>query len=205
MMSRTSTSHRITRTEARALSSATRQEIVDALMSAGPCTVARLAELLGRRPDALYFHIRALERVGLIKSDSQAGTGRETAAVYRLPGPTVKLDYDTTPRKDICRVVRNAVKLSLREFERACLNERYAGEGADRRVWGGRITGWVSADQLAHINRLLAELHETLRSGGPGAGRTAVSLGFLLAPSGFGERVRKPGNRSRVRTKERGH
>ncbi|MBS0189688.1 MAG: helix-turn-helix domain-containing protein [Phycisphaerales bacterium] len=197
------TFHPLSRTETRALTSATRQEIVDAITSAGPCTVARLAQLLGRRPDGLYFHVRALERVGLVRSDSESGQGRRAAAVYRLPGPAVKLDYQSTPRKDLCRVVRHALKLSLREFERECLSGRDPGRGASRHLWGGRLMGWVDASQLARVNTLLEELHAVLRAGRPGPGRKAVSLGFLLAPSGLGERVR--GTSKSIRTKERGH
>lgn len=181
----------------RALASATRQEIVDVLSSAGPCTVAQLADLLGRRPDALYFHLRTLERVGLVRqsAESQAGAG----VTYELPGPAVRLDYDATPRPDLARVVRHALKLSLREFERECLAKRPIGEGASRILWGGRVMGWVNDQELAQVNALIEELHSVLRKGRPGANRRAISLGFLLAPSGQGERSRvskKSGQRS---------
>lgn len=173
----------------RALASATRQEIVDVLSSAGPCTVVRLASLLGRRPDALYFHLRVLERVGLIRQQlvpQQDSNG----AVYELPGSTVRLDYTVAPRTDLALVVRHALKLSLREFERECLANRSIGKDGARALWGGRVMGWVNTAELRHINALIEELHAVLRKGRPGANRRAISLGFLLAPSGQGERSR---------------
>lgn len=173
----------------RALASATRQEIVDALSSAGPCTVVRLASLLGRRPDALYFHLRALERVGLIRQQD-ASEQESNGAVYELPGATVRLDYTAAPRTDLARVVRHALKLSLREFERECLANRSIGEDGSRTLWGGRVMGWVNAAELARINALIEELHSVLRKGRPGPNRRAISVGFLLAPSGQGERSR---------------
>ncbi len=181
----------------RALASATRQEIVDALASAGPCTVARLADLLGRRPDALYFHLRALERVGLVLVKSEEKNGHHTAVVYAIPGSAVRLDYEAGPRPDLARIVRHALRLSLREFERECLAKRPIGEGPARRLWGGRVMGWVTDAQLARINALLHELHSILREARPGEGRQAMSLGFLLAPSGFGERARVTKPRSK--------
>ncbi|MBX3390245.1 MAG: helix-turn-helix transcriptional regulator [Phycisphaeraceae bacterium] len=176
---------------ARALASATRQEIVDALSSAGPSTVARLADLLGRRPDALYFHLRALERVGLVRQRQQQPEDASNGVVYELPASSVKLDYRSAPRTDLVRVVRNALKLSLREFERECLAARSPGPDGCRVLWGGRVMGWVNETDLASINSLLDSLHSVLRRGRPGPNRRAVSLGFLLAPSGFGERSRK--------------
>lgn len=172
----------------RALGSATRQEIVDALASAGPSTVARLADLLGRRPDALYFHLRALERVGLVRQQSQTDPG--AGVIYQLPGSAIKLDYTAAPRTELVRVVRNAIKLSLREFERECLADRSIGNDDRRILWGGRVMGWVNQDDLAQINGHVEALHAILRSGRPGPDRRAISLGFLLAPSGFGERSR---------------
>ncbi|MBL8875741.1 MAG: helix-turn-helix transcriptional regulator [Phycisphaerae bacterium] len=172
----------------RALASATRQEIVDTLASAGPCTVVRLADLLGRKPDALYFHLRALARVGLVREQHTPDAGG--AAVFELPAPSVQLDYAAAPRPDLARVVRNALKLSLREFERECLAGRGIGREGRRILWGGRATGWVNDAQLADINSLIDAIHRTLRRGGPGPGRRAIALGFLLAPSGFGERSR---------------
>jgi DNA-binding transcriptional ArsR family regulator len=170
----------------RALSSATRQEIVDVLAGSGPLTVARLAELLGRRPDALYFHVRTLQRAGLVREQPAADRG---AAVFRVPEP-VRLDYDRGARRAIARVVRLALRLAQREYERECLAKRPVGSGGRRILWGGRVMGWVAPRDLARVNALLAELHAVLRRGRPGPGRRAISLGFLLAPAGFGDRVR---------------
>src|SRR5262245_58220133 len=121
----------------RALTAATRQEIVDALAGAGALTVARLAALLGRRPDALYFHIRVLLRAGLLveRLPGAAANGAatrkngRTAAVYDLPARPVRLDYESAPRPDLARVVRLALRLAQREFERECLSGRPAGAG----------------------------------------------------------------------------
>lgn len=182
---------RVSETKAlRALASATRQEIVDALTSSGPVTIAELARLLGRRPDALYFHIRALQRAGLVvEGESRRVRGRATA-VYDVAGP-IRLDYANGSRSELARIVRQAIGLSQREFERACRGGRPVGDGPTRTLWGGRVMGWVSAAELARVNALISELHAVLRRSRPGRGRTAISVGFLLAPAGFGERHRR--------------
>lgn len=175
---------------ARVLASATRQEIVDVLASAGPCTVARLAGLLGRTADGLYFHLRALLRAGLVREVSADPSAGRAGAVYGLPPGGVRLDYSDAPRADLARVVRLAINLSVREFERECLAGRPVGMGPRRRLWGGRVVGWLSPPELARANALVKELNSLFRAGRPGKGRVPMSLGFLLAPSGRGERVR---------------
>ena len=179
----------------RALASTTRQQIVDVLASTGAGTVARLGELLCRPPDALYFHLRVLERAGLVISRPSTGRG---GVVYSIPGGAVRLDYELASRAGVARVVRHALALALREFERECLASRPIGRGSKRVLWAGRVMGWVSAKQLARVNALLAELHEILSRGRPGRGRRAMSLGFSLAPAGRAERVRSPARRTRA-------
>ncbi len=173
----------------RALAAGTRQEIVDVLTSSGPVTVAELGRLLGRRPDALYFHLHVLERAGLVvRSEPQAGGGR-AGAVFAVAAP-IRLDYRRGARRELARVVRHALRLSLREFERECLAQRPVGSEPRRRLWGGRAMGWVSPRELERINALLRELRLILRTGRPGPGRQAMALGFLLAPAACGDRRR---------------
>jgi len=49
----------------RALASPLRHEIGDRLAANGPMTIAALARALGRRPTAIYHHVKKLEAVGL--------------------------------------------------------------------------------------------------------------------------------------------
>jgi DNA-binding transcriptional ArsR family regulator len=184
----------------RALAAGTRQEIVDVLTSSGPATVAQLGRLLGRRPDALYFHLKVLERAGLVvRREPDTGSGRATA-VFAVP-VLIRLDYRRGSRRELARVVRHAVRLSQREFEHECVAGRPVGSGRRRRLWGGRVMGWVAARELERVNALLHELHEVLRSGRPGPGRQAMALGFLLAPAGLGDRRRATKRAGKDRSK----
>ena len=65
------------------LASPVRQDILDTVAAAGPCSVADLARLLGMPADGLYYHIRSLSLAGLLKLTSAKGKrGRGEA---RLP------------------------------------------------------------------------------------------------------------------------
>lgn len=173
----------------RALAAGTRQEIVDVLTSSGPITVAELARLLGRRPDALYFHLNVLVRAGLVERCATQPSGGRATAVFAVPA-AIRLDYQRGSRRELARVVRHALRLAQREFERECLAARPVGSRRRRRLWGGRVMGWVTPHELERINTLLRELHDVLRSGRPGPGRQALAFGFLLAPAGGGDRRR---------------
>ena len=184
----------------RALAAGTRQEIVDVLTSSGPVTVAQLGRLLGRRPDALYFHLRVLEHAELVvRREPDAGGGR-AAAVFAVPA-TIRLDYRGGSRCELARVVRHALRLSQREFEQECLSQRPVGSERRRRLCGGRVMGWVTPRELERVNELLRELREVLSNGRPGPGRQAMAFGFLLAPAGSGDRRRAPGKSGKDRRK----
>lgn len=173
----------------RALAAGTRQEIVDVLTSSGPLTVAELGRLLGRRPDALYFHLNVLARAGLVVRRAAEAEGGRATAVFAVPA-AIRLDYRRGSRRELARVVRHALRLAQREFEHECLAERPVGSKRRRRLWGGRVMGWVTPRELERVNTLLRELREVLQSGRPAPGRQAMALGFLLAPAGRGDRRR---------------
>lgn len=171
----------------RALSSPIRQEIVDAVVAAGPCTIAALAQHLGRAPDSLYFHVRRLLAVGLLIERDAARRGRHVAAVYDVPGRPMRIAYDgrlskPAGRRSINAVVQGAIRLGSRDFARAVESGTSRTSGAARDLWGGRSKGWLSDADLAELNTLVERASEILRAGRPGKGRRPISLTFVLAP-----------------------
>ena len=48
--------------------------------------IAELAEDLGRAPDSLYYHMRVLQRVGLVVPRGTRGEGVREEALYATPG-----------------------------------------------------------------------------------------------------------------------
>lgn len=170
--------------QVRALVSPVRQELIDALESAGPCTMARLGELLGRRPDGLYFHIRQLIRVGLIVEREPHREGRHVSAVYDLPGRPVRLRYAApASAKDLAAVVAAALRTGSREFA-AGVRGHLRG-GADEPpagLWGARAKGWLTDGETAEVRRLLSAAMTILRRGAPREGTRPVSLSLALAP-----------------------
>jgi DNA-binding transcriptional ArsR family regulator len=179
--------------QVRALISPTRQEIVDVLEAAGPCSIARLAELLHRPPDSLYFHVRRLLKVGLIIETERHKQGRHVFAVYDVMARPLTLAYEPPVRPiDVIQVVTAAVRLGIRDFRRSFDPPTAADRavtGGTRQVWGGRAKGWVSPKQLAQVNHLISQLLAIVRAGEPAVGAKAISFSFVLAPASSSKRL----------------
>ncbi|MEA1013725.1 hypothetical protein [Sphingosinicella sp. LY1275] len=74
------------------------------------------------------------------------------------------------------------LQVAGRDFDEAMLRNGVVVEGAQRELWASRNKGWLSADDLEEVNRLLERLSE-LSSQPKVSGREhLMSLAFVLAP-----------------------
>src|SRR5947207_2203654 len=171
----------------RALASPVRQEIVDALAAMGPLSVATLAHSLGRAPNAIYFHIRKLERLGLlVRLAGAAGRGRPSVS-YDVPGRPMTLAYQPdqpTTRQPMGKLVRAMLSTATRIFVRAYSPDVAVVAGAERNLWASRSRCWLSPRELTEVNRHLRALVVLLNqtSGAPAGDRQLMELTFVLAP-----------------------
>lgn len=165
-----------------ALISPVRQEIVDAVAAAGPCTMARLGELLGRRADTLYYHVTELVKVGLLVEVGRERTGKRFGAVYDVPGRPLVIDYEAAGTAGVGRVIAAAIRLGARDFSRALSSGTAVTKGERRNLRGGRVKGWVRPQDLPELNRLLERMTEMLQEGKPREGAQAQSLTYVLTP-----------------------
>ena len=159
---------------------------MDALESAGPCSVRELAALLGRRPDALYYHIRVLREVGLLAQFSPEEDGERGATVDVMFRP-LQLHYelgDRSNRDGVCRVVGAMARSAQRNFRRAFRPGVAEVAGTARDLWAGRCQGWLSEEDMHEVNRLLNRLLSILRARQAPTRRGAKrrEITFILAP-----------------------
>jgi helix-turn-helix protein len=168
-----------------ALASPLRQEIVDVVTAAGPCSIARMAAALGRPADRLYFHVRQLEAVGLLHHNGTVGNGRSSAALYDVPGRPLRIRYDRCDKarvRAIGAVQDGALRLARRDIRRAMGSPSSVVTGPLRDTWGGRSRGWVTPPQLRRLNRLIEQMINLVRSGDARSGAKPVAFTFVLAP-----------------------
>src|SRR6266850_1610660 len=77
----------------RSIASPARQAILDALESLGPSSADELSDVLDRPRDRLYYHLKLLQRCGLvIRSRGRSEAGRLSAR-FDLRGRPTQLRY----------------------------------------------------------------------------------------------------------------
>lgn len=182
-----------------ALGSPARQEIVDGLQALGPCSIALLAESLGRAPDSLYYHVRKLERVGLVVQRGTQGAGVREEALYDTPGRMV-IDHEpgtARERRRLAGLVSSALRMSGRELGAALDSGRAVyRRGARRNAWGARVKAWLTPTELAAARAHLEALSQLFARAHKRPGAALHSLTFVLAPL-------VPSSRSPVRERTR--
>ncbi len=173
--------------QVRALRSPVRQEIVDAVAAEGPCTVAQLGAQLGRAPDALYYHIRSLARLGLLVERDTGGNGRR-AAILDVPARPMRIRYrpeDPAQARALQQLAGAMLRLTARDFRAGLASPDAVPEGPRRNLWAARAKGRLSPARLARLTALLSEAASIVAGGSrraPRDGSPLIALTFVLTP-----------------------
>ena len=120
------------------LAAAPRQEIVDVLVKMGDVSVAELAAALSRPADALYFHLRALTRAGLVENVGYRSLAGRKEAIYRTVAPEFRLHYqpeNSANRQAISAIVGSMLRLAMRDFSRSFQAGNVVVSGTKRELW----------------------------------------------------------------------
>jgi len=186
-----------------ALTAAARQEIVDMLEQMGTVSVAELAASLGRPADALYFHLRALIRAGLVRLAGHRTRSGRKEALYRTVQAELQLGYepkDAANRRAIAGIAASMLRLASRDFRRSFEAGQVVVSGAQRELWAWRKVGRLSRAKLAQVNRRMRDLAQDV-SAPHGRGRL-YGVTVILTPLDH----RNGGNTrpTRTRTSARG-
>lgn len=173
--------------ELHALGTVVRQEIIDVVRHLPSFSVSDVAREMGRPADALYFHMRILEKAGLIVADGERVTARRPETVYhcREPGAQVMLDYgsgDARAAKAALSAVRALLRAAVDDFETGRASEKAVMQGPERNLWAGRNVAWLDRQDLREVNSLLGRLSEIMgQPRKPGHDQLCV-LSYSLAP-----------------------
>lgn len=180
------------RPQLRTLANATRQELLDLLVRSGPASAAALARWTGRPADGLYYHLRELERVGLIQEDGQeAGPGRKGVR-YRAAHREPAIRHETGPRgnsRDVSAIVGSMLRLGVRDFRRAAAIPGVRTSEPGRELWAMRVTGRLTPADLRQVNRRMRGLRDSV--GRAGAKGDLYAITILLTPLGRQRKSRK--------------
>jgi DNA-binding transcriptional ArsR family regulator len=180
-------------TQLKALIAAARQEVIDVLSQMGTVSVSELAAAMNRPPDALYFHLRALLRAGLVRRVRFRSSGRKKDALYRTAAPELRLAYEPTKRgnrKALSRIVASMLRLGIRDFTGALKAGNAVVSGRYRELWALRKTGWLSLAEIGNVNRSISKLTGQFSAHGRGGRLYAITI--LITPLDHRNKRGKP-------------
>lgn len=152
------------------------------LENSPPLATAELARRLGRRPDTLYHHLRALQHAGLVEPEAQASTGGRPGMAWRLKKQQpLRLSATAMSRSHASgadRIVGTLARACVRDFRRAM---RTAAAGAGPHPSAHRSSVWLTAAERRELEEDLRQLVARLRSREPDGRRSPYVLTSVLA------------------------
>ena len=182
------------RSQLRTLISPLRQEILDLLARTGPASAAELGRLIRRAPDGLYYHLRALERAGLVSLADTRRRGGRAEAVYRSTHAQPAVRHDAVPNgnsTEVAAIVASMLRLGIRDFRRAAMAGDARTRGSRRDLWALRVTGWLTPAEVETVNRRMRALRDAV--GKPRSEGRLYGITILLTP--LDHRARRPRRR----------
>ena len=163
-----------------ALGSPHRLEIVSALADAGQASIAELAHRLGRTPHSLYYHVRLLERAGVLVLADTRRSGRRDERVWKLAGDRILVGATPESPRSIemaAKAADSMLRLTSRELRAAIGRTRPEAIGL-------RMKGRLGKSAVRRVRRLVKELEEIFRNSKSEAPARVYALTVVLTPSG---------------------
>lgn len=124
-------SHTLNEAQLTALASPVRNEVFARLCALREASVGDVARSLGRKPEAVHYHMKALVAVGLARESFKRPGVKKPEVVYEPVSVTVRLPKDNRP--EIRELRRKAVAAGLRQVVRGYLEASERG-GEDLHV-----------------------------------------------------------------------
>ena len=185
----------------RALASPARQEILDLLARTGPASAADLGRLLQRPADGLYYHLRALERAGLVRTAGSRVRAGRSEALYRSAHREPAIRHDVAAGGNstaVSAIVASMLRLGVRDFRKAAASGAVRTEGPRRDLWALRVAGRLTGGDLEAVNREIRSLRDAVTRRTTGGKLYALTI--LITP--LDHRARKRHRKARPSTRK---
>ncbi|MGD8450540.1 MAG: helix-turn-helix domain-containing protein [Phycisphaerae bacterium] len=168
-----------------ALASPVRTRIVDVLAGEGSASVRELAAALGRPAEALYYHIRVLERHGLLVQHGKRQHKRRHETVYGLPAPRLLLDRSQRSPRYLDAVAKSCATLlraTARDYNAALHAVGDDSPPSPDTLSVRRLVANLDRAGQRQLNDLLRQIDALFRRYQDRPGDQAQSLTIALVP-----------------------
>ncbi len=174
----------------RAIASPLRLELIGLFVDGKPLSVAQIARRMGRPATAIHYHVRLLERAGLLRRVGEQRSGSRSEALYRpvaevfemeAPGHTASEDPEAA-----IKTLSMAFRMAVGDMRAAFEDSTVRTSGPGRNFVGGRFHCRLSKAELAELNRHLRHIEKMLSrapsTAEPSPHDTFISLTLALMP-----------------------
>ncbi|MBN1827160.1 MAG: helix-turn-helix transcriptional regulator [Candidatus Eisenbacteria bacterium] len=169
-----------------ALGSPVRFRIVDILALRGASSVREIAVGAGCSVTSLYYHIRVLEKVGILEEAATRGTGRRMEKTYRLRAGKLVIDpkkRSVPYRRAMADSCAALLRRAERDYRAAASATEVRLEGEERDLMIRRLVLRLDSEGLARLNRLLDRVSAHAgRRGGAGGAPVTLTIAMSRVP-----------------------
>ena len=167
----------------RALAHPARQRIIDELYSGRVLTATECAELAGLTPSATSYHLRALERWGIVERAEASADGRERPWRALGTGLQIASQSAESGRLAAHAMMRSNVDRVLEQFE-----ELSADDPWEDLSTMGRNRLWLTREETEQLAKDLNDVIDGFRKGRTAtshpAGTRSISTLLAVVPTG---------------------
>ena len=150
----------------RAIASPLRLELIGLFIDPEPLSVAQIAERMGRPATAIHYHVRLLEKAGLLRRAGAQRSGSRNEALYRPVADVYKLDEPLDPESGdgeaSVKTLSMAFRMAVSDMKAALEDTSTRDSGPRRNFLGGRFHCRLSRADLAQLNRHLRAIEKML-------------------------------------------
>ncbi|MBC8328164.1 MAG: helix-turn-helix domain-containing protein [Planctomycetes bacterium] len=158
----------------RAVTSPRRLEIMEFLLSAAPCSVAALAEVMDAAADGLYHHLRILRKAGLVREVGKVDVAGRAVPVFDVVARELRFLGTEDPER--------LVALWRCLGRRATRMLQAAGDPGETRLSLRSDTGWLDDEMFGKVRKHLLHIHRIFAEGRQSRVGSLYSLTHLLSP-----------------------
>ncbi len=150
----------------RAFTSPIRMELIGLFSEGVPLSVSMIAERMGRPATAIHYHVRVLEKAGLLKRAGKTQSGRRPEALYLPVADLFKMEADRQAPEETAamalKTMATAFRMAERDMKAALTDPKSKTAGPYRNVFGARVHCRLSKKELSELNRHLRGIEKLL-------------------------------------------